>query len=112
MGLESFGPALLMALGGLAAWFIKSKTEELRTIEKKLRIERRKVYEDILDPIIQLFSGFDDENVSLVKKKITSQEYRKTTFNLNLVGSDGVVRAYNNLMQNIWDQYRFGAQKI
>jgi len=34
---------------------------------------------------------------------MTSYEYRKTAFNLNLFGSDEVVRAYNALMQHTYE---------
>ena len=34
-----------------------------------------------------------------VERKITSKDYRKAIFELGLLGSDSVVRAYNDLMQ-------------
>ncbi|RLC30648.1 hypothetical protein DRH13_04055 [Candidatus Woesebacteria bacterium] len=46
------GPSLLMVLGGLLTWLIKSRIEELRAIEEKLRETRREIYSQILDPYI------------------------------------------------------------
>ena len=36
--LQILGPPLLMALGGIITWVIKSKNEELRAIEENLRM--------------------------------------------------------------------------
>ena len=54
--LQVLGPSLLMVFGGIITWFIKSRVEELRAIEEKLREERRKIYGQILDPYIHLFA--------------------------------------------------------
>jgi len=45
--LQILGPPLLMALGGLLTWIMKSKIEELRSIEEKLRGERTNIYAQI-----------------------------------------------------------------
>ena len=100
--LQILGPPLLMALGGVITWFIKSKIEELRAIEEKLREERRNIYAQILDPYIRLFADLKGKGPSEALSKITSYDYRKTAFDLNLFGSDEVVRAYNNLMKYMY----------
>ena len=101
--LQIIAPPLLMVLGGIITWSIKSKTEELRAIEKKLRDERRKIYAQLLDPFIRLFTDMKGRGSAEALKMITSHDYRKTTFNLNLFGSDEVIRAYNNLMMYIYE---------
>jgi hypothetical protein len=53
--LQVLGPSLLMVLGGLLTWLIKSRIEELRAIEEKLRETRKEIYNQILDPYIALF---------------------------------------------------------
>lgn len=88
-----------MVLGGIVTWFIKSRVEELQATEEKLRDERRKIYSEILEPYIRLFADLKGQGSAQAIKKITSYEYRKTAFELNLFGSDDVVMAYNNLMQ-------------
>ncbi len=107
--LQNVLPTLLIVVGGAAGsiitWIIRSRLEELRAIEERLSVERRKVYSEILDPYVKLFASLKlkDEGVSIIEQEITPQissyEYRKTIFELGLLGSDEVVRAYNNLMQ-------------
>ena len=97
--LQVLGPSLLMLLGGIVTWLIKSRIEELRTVEEGLREERRRIYSEMLDPMIRMFSDRSEKNMEKIIKKIQSYDYRKTAFNLNLIGSDDVVKAYNELMQ-------------
>lgn len=92
-----------MVLGGIVTWFIKSKIEELRTIEEKLQEERRNVYLEILDPYIILFAELKGGNPKKAMSKILSHDYRRTSFNFILFASDEVVRAYNNLMQYLYN---------
>jgi len=101
--LQVLGPTLLMVIGGIITWFIKSRVEELRAIEEKLREERRKIYGQILDPYIRLFVDLKGQGPANALKKISSYEYRKTAFDLNLFGSDEVVRAYNNLWKRTYE---------
>ena len=101
--LQILGPTLLMVLGGIITWFIKSKIEELRAIEEKLREERRNIYAQILDPYIRLFADMKGKGPDEALKMITSYDYRKTAFDLNLFGSDEVVLAYNNLMKHTYE---------
>ena len=98
--LLALGPSLLVVLGGIIAWFLKSRVEELRATEKRLIEERRKIYDQILDPYIRLFADLKGQGPTEAIKKITSYDYRKTAFELNLIGSDEVVRAYNTLRNN------------
>ena len=104
------GPSLLMVLGGIITWFLKSRVEELRATEEKLRQERRKIYAEILDPYIRLFADPKGQGVNQAIRRITSYEYRKTAFDLNLFGSDEVVRAYNALMKHTYESEERGEQ--
>ena len=97
--LQVLAPPLLMALGGLITWLLKSRIEELRATEERLREERRKVYAQILEPYIRVFA---DPKGQQATKTVVSYEYRKTAFELNLFGSDEVVRAYNALMKHFY----------
>jgi flagellar motor component MotA len=110
--LQAVGPTLLVLVGGIVTWFIKSSIEELRAAEKSLQEERRKVYMEILDPYIRLFADLKREGTtrpqSEALKRITSYEYRKTSFELNLFGSDEVVRAFNALMQHTYETQKAG----
>ncbi|MCK4430437.1 MAG: hypothetical protein KAW19_03950 [Candidatus Aminicenantes bacterium] len=93
-------PPLLMVLGGVITWFIKSRIEELKATEKKLQEDRRKIYNQIVDPYIRLFADIKGQGRIQALKKITSVEYRKTAFELNFFGSDKAIYAYNALMQH------------
>ena len=108
--LQILGPSLLMVLGGIITWAIKSKIEELRAIEEKLREERRDIYAQILDPYIRLFADLKGKGPDQALRKITSYDYRKTAFDLNLFGSDEVVRAYNDLMKHTYKAEATGNQ--
>jgi len=96
-------PPLLMLLGGIITWIIKSRVEELRAVETKLREDRRKIYVEILDPFIILFSDIQGQGPDKAVMKLQSYEYRKTSLELNLFGSDNVVRAYNNFMSYTYE---------
>lgn len=97
--LQVMGPTMLMVIGGLLTWIIKSRIEELRSVEERLMEERRSIYAKILKPFVQLFADMSDKGVSKSIREITSYEYKKNIFEINLIGSDGVVNAYNSMMQ-------------
>ena len=108
--LQILGPSLLMVLGGIITWFFKSRVEELRATEERLREERRKIYGQLLDPYVRLFADLKGQGPVQAIKKITSYEYRKTAFDFNLFGSDEVVRAYNDLMKHTYEAESLGKQ--
>ncbi|PAV11994.1 hypothetical protein ASJ81_08130 [Methanosarcina spelaei] len=90
--------------GSIIGIFIQNKITKLRSIEEKLIEDRRKVYFDLLAPFILMFTkGTDQQKIT---DQMLSQEYRRTSFELTLLGSDKVVRAYGNLMQ-----YTFESEK-
>lgn len=113
-------PVLVLILAGLG-WTVRQSFERnqereiyLRELEEKLREDRIEIYNKILEPfMILLMSDMAFENEK--KYKNTSKEnvgmslmlsldYRQTGFKLALMGSDEVVRAYNNLMQFFYEQ--------
>ena len=96
--IQILGPSLLIILGGIITWIIKSKIEELRSIEEKLLEERRKIYINILEPFILIFAGVTPGKIKEAQNIISSDEYRKTGFLLNLYGSDNVIKAFNDMM--------------
>jgi len=100
--LQILGPTILVIVGGIITWFIKAKIEELRSVEEKLRDKQRKIYVQILEPYIRLFTDTSEQGIKKAIREITSYEYRKTAFELALFGADAVVRAYNELLQHAY----------
>lgn len=112
-------PVLLVVLGGIG-WLIQNKigtsqakqdvqTARIRELEDKLREDRIKTYNALLEPFFLLFTSDASfaqdkkykgkEKNDLAISRMLSVEYRQTGFKLSLVASDEVIRAYNRLMQ-------------
>ena len=110
--MQTLGPTALLLIGGAVSWFIKRRYEELRLLQEKLREDRRKTYAEILEPYIMIFTGISGDSKLTDKaiKKVKSLEYRKTAFDLSLIGSDEAVRTYNALMQQFYRDDETGKQ--
>lgn len=94
------GAPILVAIGGIISWFFKSRKEELQTIEERALERRIETYNQILHPIIVLFStGVNQKLKDEAVAQIGSVEYRKAAFNLITFGSDEMVKNYNEMMQ-------------
>jgi hypothetical protein len=99
-------PIILAIIGSgslvvsIAVVVIQHRLQKLQLLEEKLRDERRKVYLDVLRPLILCFKKgtTEDEFTSL----LNDIEYRKSTVDLSLIGSDDVVRAWGDLMQHFY----------
>ena len=94
---------------GIAVWYLTSTLESIRRETEKLQDERRKIYMQVLDPYIRILTGIN--NPSEIKKalnQIKSFDYRRVSYELNMMGSDDVVRAMNSLMQHIYSLEREG----
>lgn len=101
-------PILVLILTGIG-WTFQHRIERIRKLEELLRADRIGVYNKILEPFIILLTkneGLANQNKYKGKSKsdiageiILSTEYRQAAFQLALMGTDGVVRAYNDLMQ-------------
>lgn len=91
---------VLITVGGLITWFIKSKKEDFLLSEEKSRDFKIKTYEELLEPFITVFTFALPENEKQIGiNKLKSLEYRKAGFNLMTFGSDDVVKSYNKIMQ-------------
>lgn len=101
-------PILVLILTGVG-WNVRNRLERRAELEDKLREDRIGTYNRILEPFVLLLMTdaawqADPKNRnrnkdSLAKGKLLSLDYRTEAFRLSLVGSDSVVRAYNDLMQ-------------
>ena len=110
--LTAFGsvatPILVLFLAGVG-WRIRTQLERRHALEDRLREDRIQTYNDILEPFIILLTTEaawatdpkqkGKDRTTVAAQKLLSLEYRQKGFKLSLVGSDPVVKAYNDLMQ-------------
>ena len=106
-------PILVLALTGIG-WRIRKRLERRIELEDKLREDRIGTYHKILEPFIMLLTSdaawrADPKNKNrdkneLATRRLLSLEYREQGFRLSLVGSDAVVKSYNDLMQHSFRQ--------
>lgn len=108
--IEVVAPPILGAIVGLIVWFIQSKIDKIQREQEKLHDDRRRIYSDILDPYIRLFSKSNTEaELQKVTRQITSIDYRKKAFEFTLIGDDNVVYAFNNMMQHAFKSDKEGS---
>ena len=106
-------PLLVLILSGVG-WRLKQQQEKSIRLEESLREDRIALYHRILEPfIIMLMSdaqwASDPKNKNKDKlaagsKILLSLDYRRDTFGLSLMASDSVVKAYNEMFQNIYNR--------
>jgi hypothetical protein len=99
---------LVAAAVGFAVWYFQSRIDALRRAQDRLHDDRRKIYADVLDPIIRTFAGIrNPKETQKAMAHIQSFDWRRTAFEFSLIGSDNVVRAFNSMMQYL---YQFDPQ--
>lgn len=117
-------PILVLLLTGIG-WLVSQRfekarerenkaREQARELEEKLRGYRTDIYNNILEPFVLLFTKDEGSPKSkehrgktyaeIALAKILSLDYKQTAFRFLLMGSDEVIRAYNNLMQFFYAQ--------
>ena len=85
---------------GVAVWFLTSRGTAIRREKLKLQAERKKIYIQILEPYVRALAGAkNQEEAEEGWKLVKSFKYRKAAFELNMIGSDAVVEAFNEFMQ-------------
>jgi len=106
-------PILVLLLGGLG-WIVKNRFDKAIKREEALREDRVEIYNKILEPYIIMFMKpdilakdpmyKDKSQETAISEILHSVSYRQTAFKLALMGSDEVVRAFNDLMQFFYNQ--------
>lgn len=85
---------------GLIVWFVRSWVESIHRARERLHDERRRIYLDLLEPHIRILASRESKKqLAEVTEFVQSYEYKRTAVEFNLVGSDNVVRAFNDMMQ-------------
>ena len=94
-------PTIFAAAVGVLVWLLQSRIDALRQEPSRLQDDRRKVYVEVLDPHIRAFAGARNRSeANKVDRHIRSFDYRRASFEFNLLTSDKVVRALNKTMQS------------
>lgn len=106
-------PILVLILTAIG-WRFRTTLERRFTLEDRLQEDRISSYNKILEPFIILFVSnaawkSDPKNKNknkeeIATRKMLSLEYREQGFRLALVGSDAVVKSYNDLMQYFYQR--------
>jgi len=109
----SVATPLLVILLSAVGWKFKASVERKVDLENRLRDDRIDIYNQILEPFIILLmtdAAWDQDKRNKNKNKnefainkMLTLEYRKLGFKLSLMGSDPVVKSYNNLMQYFYN---------
>lgn len=94
---------LVGAIVGFAVWYFQSRIDEIRRAREGLNDDRRKVYADLLEPFVRIFAGVKNpkENQKALQQ-LLSVDYKRTAFEFSLIGSDDVVKSFNNMMQHLY----------
>lgn len=99
----AFGAPLLVIIGGLVSWFLKTRKEDLQAIEEKALERRIDTYNTILHPLIVMFaSKTNQKEKEKAISNISTVTYREAAFNLMTFGSDDLVNSYNDMMQSFY----------
>jgi hypothetical protein len=104
-------PILVAALGALG-WRMRNRVERQVELERKLREDRIGVYNALLEPFIIFFMSAEawqadpknrgKDKDALGGRALLSLDYKRNAFRLTVLGSDGVLKAYNALMQHFY----------
>lgn len=91
---------ILLTVGGIISWFLKSRNESLQLAEQLSREKRLETYKIILDPYLVILSPHASKELKdEATKRLLSVNYKKASFDLVTFGSDNTVRSFNKLMQ-------------
>lgn len=109
-------PIILIIFAGVG-WMIKYSFERRADLENKLRDDRIRIYNTILEPFTLLFMPktaweANEENIGIDKdakavKIVYSMEYRQASLKLSLIADDAVVLAYNEFLQFFYQSEKF-----
>jgi hypothetical protein len=88
---------IFLSSGTIITIWYENRIKKLNSIEEKLREDRRKIYFNLLIPFVKLFNKENSRDDSIAY--LMSEDYRRTSFEVTLIGSDAVVKAFGDLMQ-------------
>jgi hypothetical protein len=91
---------ILLTIGGVISWFLKSRKESLQLAEQLSREKRLETYKIILEPYWTILSPqAKEEERKKAMKEILTIDYKRACFDLVTFGSDNTVRSFNKFIQ-------------
>lgn len=94
---------ILLTVGGIISWIIKSKKEDVLNSEAKSREFKIETYKILLEPFIATMTFTLTEKVKQREiNKLTTLEYKKAVFDLTTFGSDKAIQIFNKIMQTFF----------
>jgi hypothetical protein len=100
---------VLLTVGGIISWIIKSKKEEIINAEEKSREFKLETYKKLLEPFVATFTNTIDQKIRKKEiDKIKTLEYKRAIFDLTTFGSDKAIQIFNKIMQTFYraDEYK------
>ncbi|ACH63695.1 hypothetical protein VFMJ11_A0645 [Aliivibrio fischeri MJ11] len=105
-------PIIVLVISSVG-WKVKNNIERKIELDNKLRDDRIDIYNQILEPFIIILMSdaaweMDNRNKGKNKSdvgtaKMLTLEYRRLGFKLALMANDEVVKAYNDMMQYLYN---------
>ncbi len=100
---------ILLTIGGIISWVLKTKREESMNSEAKSREYKIETYKLLLEPFIATFTSTLSQKVKQKEiNKLKTLEYKKAAFDLTTFGSDEAIKIFNKIMQTFFhaDKYK------
>lgn len=99
---------ILLTIGGIISWIIKSKKEETLNAEAKSREYKIETYKTLLNPFIATFTTtIPQKSREKEISKIKTLEFKKAAFDLTTFGSDKSIKVFNKIMQTFYHADEF-----
>ncbi|MGQ0442507.1 MAG: hypothetical protein ACT4OH_03535 [Methylophilaceae bacterium] len=113
VAIGSISTPLLVLLLTAVGWKARTSIERKIELENKLRDDRIKIYNQILEPFIIILMNDDAwkkdkkyknmDKIAYATSIMLSLEYREASFRLALMAPDSLVKSYNELMQSFFN---------
>jgi hypothetical protein len=101
--MEALAAAIVAGLGGVLGYYVRPKLEARERERERVLAAQRKLYDDLLDPIIRALAGVGDAKVlDEALADLRKPAYKKTVFSFSMTGDDRVVSAFNRMMQCLY----------
>ena len=95
--------AVTAVIAGVIVLFVQSRITALQRETTRLQDARRQVYLKVLEPVARALAAIaNPAETDKAIEQITSFDHRLVMLELNLIGSDEVIRASNRFMQDIF----------